>query len=78
MAEILIKAKSHWMENVDRSSWDQNKLSKYARRTSVGSPIVVKPDGWNWGSKEGPPGFIVLKIPGVSVPDVSRYLEGLA
>lgn len=75
MAEILIKAKSHWMENIDRSSWDQNELNKYARRTSVGSPIVIKPDNWNWGGKECPPQFIVLKLPGVEIKDIRKYLE---
>lgn len=75
MAQILVKARSSWMEKVDRSGWDQDKLDKYNKRTRKGSPIVVMPDDHIWGSSEGPLGFIIIKVNDITVEEVRVYLE---
>jgi hypothetical protein len=32
-----------------------------------GDIIHVAPDSWQWGLKEGPPDFVIVKVPGVSL-----------
>jgi len=76
-AEILIRAKAHWMETADTTGWTQEQLDEKHQATTKGSPIVVMPDGWKWGKKECAPDFIILKIPGLSPDKISRYLEEL-
>lgn len=29
-----------------------------------GHVVDVRPDGWHWGAKEGPPRFTVIRVPG--------------
>ena len=62
MAELLIKAGDSLIPDSD-SKW-------YAAR-----PIVVMPDGHEWGADEGLPSFYLIKAPGVSVANVETYLE---
>jgi len=31
--------------------------------------VVVVPDGWTWGAAEGPPTYLIVKLPGVLVRD---------
>lgn len=33
------------------------------------------PDGYVWGNLEGPPLFVIMKLPGVPVSAMERYLE---
>lgn len=40
-----------------------------------GHVVDVKPDGHKWGSKEGPPRFIRIKLPGVPVEKVKHLLN---
>jgi len=66
MAEILIKAEDfvHPDPEVDRrAAWKK------------GHPVVVKPDGHKWGREEGPPKFIIVKIPGVSPDQLQNYIQ---
>lgn len=42
-------------------------------RSIAGNIIVVRPDGWSWGNKEGWPDYAVVKIPGVSVAECQKY-----
>ncbi|MEM4359711.1 MAG: hypothetical protein QXT45_04225 [Candidatus Bilamarchaeaceae archaeon] len=65
MAEILIKAVDAY--NVDPE------VDKACYK--AGMPVVVMPDGHKWGREEGPPKFIVLKLPGVPVEEVKKYVE---
>lgn len=64
MAELLIKLSSHVHPDakVDASG-------AYKR----GDLVVVQEDGHAWGKKEGPPRFVILKIPGVSAARVRAY-----
>ena len=66
MAEFLIKA-------VDATIPDPTKdrAGCYKR----GDVVVVMPNGHEWGKEEGPPSFIILKIPGLSVTVARKYLE---
>jgi hypothetical protein len=80
MAELLVRAKSHW-----KDSWDSNKVNSlteterkaYNVRSQLGDIIVVKPDGWEWGKEECLPNFIVIKLPNIDVKDVKHYEEAL-
>jgi hypothetical protein len=74
-AEFLVYAKTHWMEKVDRSEWGAEKLKEYNRRYLPGNPVVVMPDGHEWGRLEGPPSFVIIKVPGLSVEEGRQYLE---
>lgn len=65
MAEILIKAVAP----------NQPDAAKLARCYAVGDPVVVMPDGHEWGAAEGLPTFWIVKVPGVSVETASAYLE---
>jgi hypothetical protein len=38
-------------------------------------PVVVKPDGWAWGTAEGLPKFCVLRITDMTPEEVEPYLE---
>ena len=38
-----------------------------------GDPVIMKPDGWQWGSGEGPPDFTVIKFEGYRTEAVRRY-----
>jgi len=66
MAEILVKA-------IDYSNPDaiKDKRGCYKR----GMPVVVMPDGHPWGARERLPRFVVLKLPGISVDRVLKYIE---
>lgn len=66
MAEILIKAIDHTHPYPDK-----DRRGAYKR----GMPVVVMPDGHEWGREERLPKFIVLKIPGVSVEKVKKYID---
>lgn len=37
--------------------------------------VTVQEDGYEWGGKEGPPKFGIIKVPGVSKADAEQYLE---
>jgi hypothetical protein len=69
MAEILIKARDHTHPDPIK---DQR--GAYKR----GMPVVVMPDGHQWGASEGLPAFVVLKLPGISVERVQQFLEHIA
>ena len=66
MAQILVKA-------IDATHPDaiNDRVGCYKR----GMPVVVMPDSHTWGAEERPPKFIVLKIPGVPVETVKKYIE---
>lgn len=65
MAELLIKAKDHWMETLTKEEIDkmnEGELKAYEARTKKGDVIVVRPDGWSWGKLECLPDFLVVKV----------------
>jgi hypothetical protein len=66
MAEILIKAVSAVHPDAAKDA-----RASYKR----GMPVVVMPDGHVWGTEEKLPAFVVLKLPGVPVSKVEKYLE---
>jgi hypothetical protein len=65
-AEILVKA-----VDVTHPDSVKDRRGSYKR----GMPVVVMPDGHQWGTKEGPPLFVVIKIPGVPVAKIRKYIE---
>lgn len=58
MAELLVKASNavHVDPNADRQGC-------YKR----GYPVLVMPDGWQWGAQEQLPNFVVFKFPLIAV-----------
>lgn len=38
-------------------------------------PVVVMPDGWEWGGKERPPWNLVIRITDMTVEEVLPYVE---
>lgn len=44
----------------------------------IGDIVSVKPDGWRWGKCECLPDYLVVKLPGVAVSTVTRFLEALS
>lgn len=66
MAELLVKAVSatHWnLDKETRGCWKR------------GDPVVVMPDGHIWGSLEGLPRFVLIKVPGIGVERVEKYVS---
>lgn len=57
MAEILVRAGSvtHADPGIDRAGCYKH-----------GDIVLAKPDGHEWGRLEGPPTFVVVKVPGVT------------
>ena len=66
MAQILIKA-------IDATHPDATKDRRGCYKR--GMPVVVMPDTHTWGREEGLPTFVVIKIPGVPVEKVRKYIE---
>jgi hypothetical protein len=80
MAELLVKAKAHWMDSFPQATIDAMTPAErrgFESRSRIGDIIVVRPDGWVWGSEECLPNFVVVKVPGVSVEDVKHYEDVL-
>ena len=66
MCEILVKAIDHVHPDPVK-----DRRGAYKR----GDPVLVMPDGHEWGNEERLPRFIVLKIPGLSVEEGNKYTE---
>ena len=66
MAEILVRV-------TDSTNSDpiKDRRGCYKR----GMPVIVMPDNHPWGKEEGLPHFVVIKVPGVSVEKLSKYIE---
>lgn len=80
MAELLVKAKAHWMDSLPQSEidkMDEDKLRSFNGRSQIGDVIVVKPDGWKWGKEECLPNFVVVKIPDLKIEDAEKYQESI-
>lgn len=65
MAQILVFA-----QNNTHSDPDEDRRGCYKR----GYCTVVAPDDHIWGNLERLPNFVVLKVPGVSVDKVRKYI----
>jgi hypothetical protein len=80
MAELLVRAKKHWMDDFTQKQVDAmtpEEKRSYEARSQIGDVIVVRPDGWKWGSCECPPEYVVVKIPGMKEDDAKFYEESL-
>ena len=76
-AELLVKAKPHWMDSIKQS--EVNKMSakeraEYDFRGQIGDIIVIRPNGWQWGSSERLPSFYVIKVPNLPYEN-AKHLE---
>jgi hypothetical protein len=80
MAELLVQARGHWMDNFTQAqidALDDNAKASRDARIQLGDIVVVRPDGWQWGNEENLPRYIIVKIPQLSVDDVSYLVEQL-
>jgi len=80
MAELLIRASKHWLDDHTQEQVDampQNEKESYNARTQIGDIIIVKPDGWEWGKEECLPTFLVIKLPQVDVATVEHFTQTL-
>ena len=66
MAEILVRAK-----NNTHSDPDIDRRGCYKR----GYPVVIMPDGHQWGRLERLPDFVVIKVPLVSQETIEKYIQ---
>lgn len=62
MAEFLIKA-------------EDSPVPDSAGKWYAAQIVVVQEDGHEWGGKEGPPKFGIIKVPGVTKAAAEQYLE---
>ena len=79
-AELLVKAKPHWMDSLSQEEvdkMDKDTRQSYEARFQIGDIIAVRPDGWIWGKKERLPNFIVVKIPGMNLEEAQEYEKRL-
>lgn len=67
MAELLIRAANNATAHTNATL----ELSGAYKRGDI---VVVKPDGWLWGSAEGPPVFVKVKIPGLAVNTAESWI----
>lgn len=72
MAEILIKAVDSVV--TDEHGDPVDPAIDTAHSFKQGHPVVVMPDGHEWGSDEGLPKFYILKVPGTSTETIHPYL----
>ena len=72
MAEILIKAVDSVV--TDEHGDPVDPAIDTAHSFKQGHPVVVMPDGHEWGSDEGLPKFYILKIHGMDPTDFHPYL----
>lgn len=42
-----------------------------------GYVVAIQPDNWNWGERECPPTFGILKVPDAKVEDLLYLVETL-
>lgn len=66
MAELLIKAR-----DAEHADPEKDRRGCYKR----GDVVIVQDDGHEWGRKEGPPNFVVLRIPGAARSLAERLTE---
>jgi hypothetical protein len=80
MAEFLVKAKGHWMDNFTQVQIDKlssSELLNYNSRSQIGDIVVIRSNGWKWGKAECLPDFIVIKIPELTIEECKKYGDQL-
>ena len=76
MAEFLVKASGHWMDDYTQdqiNALSPSDLIAFNARVQSGDIIVVRDDGWEWGARECPPDFIVIQCPDIALEDAQQY-----
>lgn len=79
--DVLVQAKEFWQKDMaipegttaDTTAWFRDML----QQTHKGDIIIVKPNGWVWGNREKPPGFVIIRIPDATMAQADKYMEGL-
>lgn len=74
-AELLIAAQQAPMLSIDTIGKDSVWMAEYDMQLRRGQVVVIKPDGWTWGKKEGPPKFVRVKILGMPRDSLLRFLD---
>lgn len=76
MAEFLVKADGHWMDNLTQAQVNSLMAEQqidYNARHQKGDIIAVRPNGWAWGNKECLPHFVVVKVPDMTLATAQQY-----
>jgi len=79
MAELLVRAKAHWMDSLSSEEvarMPQEKKRSYDARSQIGDIIVVRPDGWEWGRCECLPEYLVVRTK-ETLAEAKKYEESL-
>jgi hypothetical protein len=76
MAELLIKAREPWNNDISTLKMTEDEKRSFDSRTRKGDIIVVRPDGWQWGKLECLPDYVVVKTKD-SYDDAKKYEEPL-
>ena len=79
-AELLVRAKGHWMDELTQAEVDkmgESERGSYEARSQKGDIIVVRPDDWKWGKEEQLPNYIVVKVPQMTTEEAQKYEEPL-
>lgn len=79
-AELLVRAKSHWMDTLTQAEVDKMTLEQkqsYEARSQVGDIVVVRGDNWQWGKEECLPNYVVVKIPQITEVEAKQYEQSL-
>jgi len=80
MAELLVRAQKHWMDDLKQEDVDKMtaiEKEHYEARCQIGDVVAVRPDGWKWGKLECPPEFVIVKIPDMKVEDAEHFNKQL-
>lgn len=77
MAEFLIYAGTHWMDDLDQQTidnFDDAEMDKYESRYQSGDIVQVYEDGTCSEQPAPNSKFFILKLPGVSISAAKNYL----
>lgn len=66
MAEILVRAINY--SHIDP---EKDRIGAY----KTGYPVIAFNDGHEWSHNEGLPRFFIIKVPGISVDKVNKYIQ---
>jgi hypothetical protein len=78
--EILVKAKSHWMDTLtskEVNSFSADKKQGYDARMCQYDVVAVRPEGWKWKKYQCLPNFIIIKVSDMDLESARKYEEQL-
>ena len=74
-AELLVRTRSNWMKSLDTTGRDSAWMAEYHQVKDKGEVVCIKPDGHKWGNRGDRPVYLIVKLPGVPIDSVRKYME---